>query len=245
MSGHSKWATIKRKKGATDAKRGQLFTKLIKEISVAARNGGDPTGNPRLRTAIATARANSMPNDNIERAIKKGTGELEGVNYEENVYEGYGPAGVAMLVESLTDNKNRTVAELRNIFNKKGGNLGEAGSVAWVFHKKGILSFDKTGLTEDKIMELALEAGAEDVKDADDVWEVFTDPGDFENIREKLVSLKPIHAEVTMIPQNTVKLDEDDARKMLSLIENLEEHDDVQKVHANFDIAPDILEKIS
>lgn len=248
MSGHSKWATIKRKKGATDAKRGQLFTKFIKEITIAARaGGGDPDGNPRLRTAIATARAGSMPNDNIERAIKKGTGELEGVVYEEHTYEGYGPAGVAILIDSVSDNKNRTVAELRNLLTKKGGNLGETNSVAWVFKKKGLLAFDKKTASEDKLMEVGLDAGAEDIVDADDTWEVLTDPHDFEKVKEALekAGLKPTHAEVSMLPQNTIKLNESDAAKMLALMEALEEHDDVQKVHANFDIPMEIMEKLS
>ncbi|HBF12217.1 MAG TPA: YebC/PmpR family DNA-binding transcriptional regulator [Deltaproteobacteria bacterium] len=248
MSGHSKWATIKRKKGATDAKRGQLFTKLIKEITVAARMGGDdPNGNPRLRTAIAGARSQSMPNDNIERAIKKGTGELEGVNYEEIMYEGYGPAGVALIIESLTDNKNRTVSEIRNILSKKGGNLGEAGSVSWGFKKKGILSFDKKTISEEKLMETALEAGAEDIKDADDTFDVETDPQHFEKVKEALAKagLNPTHAEIAMIPENTIKLNLEEATKMLALMEALEDHDDIQKVYANFDIPADVMEKIS
>lgn len=247
MSGHSKWATIKRKKGAADAKRGQLFTKLIKEITVAARmGGGDPAGNPRLRSAILTARGNSMPNDNIDRAIKKGTGELEGVSYEEMTYEGYGPKGVAVIVSSLTDNKNRTVAEIRNIFSKKGGNLGESGSVGWIFSKKGLLTFDKGVSTEDKLMEIGLEVGAEDVKDEGDVFSVTTDPADFENVREAFVKagLTPLEAEVSLIPSNTVKLEFEDAEKMLNLIEALEENDDVQKVYANFDISSEIMEKL-
>lgn len=246
MSGHSKWATIKRKKGAADARRGQLFTKLIKELTVAARiGGGDPNGNPRLRSAIATARAGSMPGDNIERAIKKGTGELEGVSYEEVTYEGYGPGGVAIIIESLTDNKNRTVAELRNIFSKRGGNLGESGSVGWMFHKKGLLSFDKKTVTEEKLMEAALEAGAEDIKDSGDTWDVITTPADFEAVRDALKSFNPIHAEISMIPQNTVELSRPDAEKMLKLMEVIEEHDDVQKVYANFDIPTDIIEQLT
>ena len=247
MSGHSKWATIKRKKGATDAKRGQMFTKLIKEITVAARaGGGDPNGNPRLRTAIASARASSMPNDNIDRAIKKGTGELEGVNYEEVSYEGYGPKGVALMIDSLTDNKNRTVAEIRNLLSKKGGNLGESGSVAWVFHKKGFLSFDKKSIPEDKIMEAALDAGAEDITDTEETWDVTCAPADFEKVKGALQAFKPLHAEISRIPQNTVELTElSDAQKMLNLMEALEEHDDVQKVYANFDIPAAILEKVT
>lgn len=247
MSGHSKWATIKRKKGATDAKRGQLFTKLIKEITIAARTGGgDPNGNPRLRSAIATARAGSMPNDNIDRAIKKGTGELEGVNYEEVSYEGYGPKGVALMIDSLTDNKNRTVAEIRNLLSKKGGNLGESGSVAWMFHKKGFLSFDKKSVPEDKIMEAALNAGAEDITDTEETWDVTCAPADFEKVKEALQTFKPLHAEISRLPQNTIELsDVGDAQKMLNLMEALEDHDDVQKVYANFDIPAQILEKLT
>ncbi len=248
MSGHSKWATIKRKKGAADAKRGAMFTKLIKEITVAARmGGGDPNGNPRLRTAIDKARGSSMPNDNIDRAIKKGTGELEGVNYEEMTYEGYGPAGVAVMIESLTDNKNRTVSELRNIFSKAGGNLGETGSVGWMFEKKGILTFDKKGVSEEKLMEAALEAGAEDIKDSDSNWDVLTTPSDFDTVKTTLEKsgFKASNGEVSMIPKNTVQLEQADAEKMLKLIDTLEDHDDVQKVFANFDISADILEKIN
>jgi YebC/PmpR family DNA-binding regulatory protein len=245
VSGHSKWATIKRKKGAADAKRGQLFTKLIKEITVAARmGGGDPNGNPRLRSAIATAKTGSMPGDNIERAIKKGTGELEGVTYEEVSYEGYGPGGVALIIQSLTDNKNRTVAELRNLLSKRGGNMGESGSVSWMFQKKGFLSFDKKNVSEDKLIEAALDAGAEDVKDAEDSWEVITEPGTFETVREALNHFKPLQAEISMVPQNTIELDESKAQKMLDLMEALEDHDDVQKVFANFDIPAAVMEKL-
>ena|SRR3990167_5387169 len=247
MSGHSKWATIKRKKGAADAKRGQLFTKLIKEITVAARmGGGDPGGNPRLRKAIEIARAGSMPNDNIDRAIKKGTGELEGVHYEEVTYEGYGPAGVAMIVESVTDNKNRTVAEIRNLFAKKGGNLGEANSVSWMFEKKGLLSFDKKTTSEEKLMECALEAGAEDIKDEEDAWDVITAPADFEKVKETLTKagFKPLHADLSLIPKNTIRLERGNAEKVLGLMEALEDHDDVQKVHANFDIPAEVMEQI-
>lgn len=247
MSGHSKWATIKRKKGAADAKRGQLFTKLIKELTVAARTGGgDPGGNPRLRKAIELARAGSMPNDNIERAIKKGTGELEGVNYEEVTYEGYGPAGVAMIVESLTDNKNRTVADIRNLFAKKGGHLGEANSVSWMFEKKGLLSFDKKSANEEKIMECALEAGAEDIKDEEDTWDVITTPADFDKVKEALTKagFKPLQADISLIPKNTVRLERGGAEKILALMEALEDHDDVQKVHANFDIPAEVMDQI-
>lgn len=248
MSGHSKWATIKRKKGANDAKRGAMFTKFIKEITVAARmGGGDPNGNPRLRTAIDKARASSMPMDNIERAIKKGTGDLEGVSYEEMVYEGYGPAGVAIIVESLTDNKNRTVSELRNMLSKNGGNLGESGSVSWMFDKKGIISFEKAGVEEDKIMEVALEAGAEDIKDSDVQWDVVTAPSDFDSVKQALekAGFKSVSSDISLAPKNTIALNEVEAQKMLKLMDLLEEHDDVQKVSANFDISTEIMEKIS
>lgn len=248
MSGHSKWSTIKHKKGAADAKRGRLFSKLIKEITVAARTGGgDPTGNPRLRTAIATARSNSLPGDNIERAIKRGTGELEGVSYEEIIYEGYGPGGIAIIIESMTDNKNRTIAELRNEFSKRGGNLGDTGSVGWMFDKKGFLNFDKKSTSEDKLMEVALEAGAEDIIDGEDSWEVITSPSDFEKVKEAIekTELKPFQAEISRIPKNTVKLSLEDAEKILKLMEALEDHDDVQKAYANFDIPVEIMEKIS
>ncbi len=248
MSGHSKWATIKRKKGAEDAKRGKVFTKLIREIAVAAKNGGgDPDGNPRLRTVIEKARAANMPQDNVARAIKKGTGELEGVNYEEHTYEGYGPGGAAVILDILTDNRNRTISEVRNIFSKNGGNMGEAGCVAWVFKKRGVLQFDKKAASEEQLMELALEAGAEDLKDEEDLWDVMTDPVHFESVKKALEAkgLKPSSAEVTMVPQNTVKLGGGDAEKMLRLMEALEDHDDVQNVYSNFDIPKEEMERIS
>ncbi len=248
MSGHSKWATIKRKKGAADAKRGQLFTKLIKELTIAARmGGGDPTGNPRLRTAIEKARAGSMPNDNIDRAIKKGTGELEGLHYEEVMYEGYAPAGVAVLIESVTDNKNRTVAEIRNLFSKNGGHMGESGSVSWMFEKKGVLTFDKKSSSEDQLMEIALDAGAEDIKDSESQWDVLCTPADFEKVKSALekANLKPISAEVTMVPKNVMQLSLPDAEKVLKFMEVLEDHDDVQKTYANFDIPQEVLDKLS
>lgn len=247
MSGHSKWSTIKRKKGAADAKRGQLFTKFIKEITVAARiGGGDINGNPRLRKAVATAKENSMPSDNIDRAIKKGTGELEGTAYEEITYEGYGPSGVALLIEAMTDNKNRTVAELRNLLSKKGGNLGESGCVAWMFEKKGLIQFDKKLFSEETIMDRALQCGAEDVREGEEGWEIICDPGDFDTIDENLrkSGMAPQLSEITMIPNNTVQLAEENARKVLALMEALEEHDDVQKVHANFDIPLEIMDKL-
>jgi YebC/PmpR family DNA-binding regulatory protein len=248
MSGHSKWATIKRKKGAEDAKRGKTFTKLIREISVAAKSGGgDPAGNPRLRTVVDKARAANMPQDNIIRAIKKGTGELEGVNYEEQTFEGYGPGGVALMFDVLTDNKNRTVSEIRHLLSKNGGNLGESGCVAWTFAKKGILRFDKKQTTEDQLMEIALDAGAEDIKDEEDTLEVLTDPSHFEVVKKAIETkgLKALEAEVTMIPQNSVRLVGADAEKMVKLMEALEDHDDVQNVYANFDISKEEMEKLS
>ena len=245
MSGHSKWSTIKRKKGATDAKRGKIFTKLIKEITVAARfGGGDVDANPRLRTAIANAKAENMPKDNIERAIKKGTGELEGFTYEEVIYEGYGPGGAAVLVESVTDNKNRTVADVRHIFSKCGGNLGEAGCVGWMFEKKGYLVFEKDDVDEETLMEIALEAGADDVRDEETTFEVITAPRDFDGVQKAFdeKSLKYVVAEITMVPQSTVKLEGKEAEQMMRLMEGLEDSDDVQKVYSNFDISDTTLE---
>ena len=248
MSGHSKWSSIKHKKGAADAKRGRIFTKIIREISVAARaGGGDPDGNPRLRTAIAAAKAENMPKDNIERAIKKGTGELEGTHYEESVLEGYGPNGVAILVDLMTDNKNRTIAELRHAFAKHNGNIGSTGCVAWMFDKKGLISFDKEKVDEDKLMEVALDAGAEDINDEGTTLEVITASNDFEAVKEALdkKGLQYIYAKISMIPQNTVKLNEKEAEQVLKLMEALEDSDDVQSVYANFDIPDDIVEKIT
>jgi YebC/PmpR family DNA-binding regulatory protein len=239
MSGHSKWSSIKHKKAATDAKRGKIFTKVIKEITVAARmGGGDIETNPRLRTAVQAAKAENMPKDNIERAIKKGTGELEGVNYEEISYEGYGPGGAAVLVESLTDNKNRTVADIRSIFGKNGGNLGENGCVAWMFDKKGYIVVESSAVDEDTLMETALEAGAEDIREDDSNYEVITEPGDFEAIKEAIdtASIPYIDAEVTMLPQNTTNLAGKEAEQMVRLMEMLEDCDDVQKVYTNADI---------
>lgn len=249
MSGHSKWANIKHKKGAADAKRGKIFTRLIKEVTVAARmGGGDPDGNPRLRSAIATARAENMPKDNIIRAIKKGTGELEGEVYDEILYEGYGPGGVAVLVECMTDNRNRTVADVRHYFAKSNGNLGESGCVAWMFDKKGQILVNKSTISEDELMELALEAGAEDVLEEDEQFQVLTAPEDFDEVRESLEKAGVVfeEASVTMIPQNIVEVTEEKpARALLKLLENLEDHDDVQNVHANFDIDNDLMEKLS
>jgi YebC/PmpR family DNA-binding regulatory protein len=238
MSGHSKWHTIKHKKGATDAKRGKLFTRLIKEITVAARSGGDMDANARLRKAVSDAKAGNMSNDTIERAIKRGTGELEGVSYEEITYEGYGPAGVAVMVESVTDNRNRTVAELRHMFSKNGGNLGESGSVGWLFDKKGYIVVAKSVMPEYQLFEVATEAGAEDLRDDEDNFEIITAPENFEAVHEavKKAGVEPQAADVEMIPKSYVKLEGAEARSMLKLMETLEDHEDVQKVSANFDI---------
>ncbi|HSK73950.1 MAG TPA: YebC/PmpR family DNA-binding transcriptional regulator [Pyrinomonadaceae bacterium] len=239
MSGHSKWHTIKHKKGALDAKRGKIFTKLIKEITVAARTGGgDPDANARLRKAISDAKAENMPNDTIDRAIKRGTGELEGVNYEEITYEGYGPNGVAVLIETMTDNRNRTVAELRHLFSKNAGNLGESGSVAWMFDKKGYIVVDKEAKSEEELFEIAIEAGADDLQSDGDTFEILTAPESFEAVSEavKNAGIEPQVAEVSMIPQNYIHLEGADAKQMLKLYEAIDDHDDVQKVYANFDI---------
>ena len=249
MSGHSKWSTIKRKKGAIDSKRGKIFTKLIKEITLAARlGGGDIEGNSRLRSAVMAAKEENMPKDNIDRAIKKGTGELGGgAAYEEGTYEGYGPAGVAGIVEGMTDNKNRTVAEIRHIFSKHGGNLGENGCVAWMFDKKGSIVFDKKAVSEDALMESALEAGADDVRDQETEWEVITDPLAFEAVKRAIdqKGWKYLEARVGMIPQNTIKLEAGKAEQMLKLMEKLEDNDDVQNLYANFDISDEVMEKLS
>lgn len=248
MSGHSKWATIKHKKGAADAKRGKVFSKLIKEITVAARvGGGDPDGNASLRTILDKARAANMPNDNIVRAIKKGTGNLEGFSYDEVTFEGYGPGGVAMLVETLTDNRNRTVAELRHLFAKMGGNLGEAGCVGWMFTKCGVLTFNKGQNTEELLMSVAIDAGADDIRDEEDLLSVITVPGRFEAVKAacEKSGLKAVEASVQMVPQNTVKLQRNDAEKMLKLMDALEDHDDVQNVYANFDIESKLIEELA
>jgi YebC/PmpR family DNA-binding regulatory protein len=239
MSGHSKWATIKHKKGALDARRGKIFTKLIKEITVAARlGGGDPDANPRLRTAIAAAKAENMPADNIKRAIQKGTGELPGTSYEESVYEGYGPGGVAMMVEVATDNKNRTISEIRHIFSKNGGNLSESGSVAWMFQKKGYIVVEKEKADEEKLLNLVMETGAEDLNDDGSNWEIFTAVNDLQRVVERLKAenITPAVAEISMIPQSYVKLSGKSAQQVLRLSEELEDHDDVQHVYSNFDI---------
>lgn len=246
MSGHSKWAGIKHKKGLIDAKKGKLFSKLTKDITLAAKHGGgNPDANPTLRTILSKAKEANMPNENIERAIKKGTGELPGVVYEEVVYEGYAHGGVAVLVEVTTDNKNRTSAEIRNIFSKRGGNLAGTGSVSWLFHKKGFILIDKKVADEDKLMSIVLESGAEDLKTEGDTYEVITDPKDIEKIKTKLQENNvPCQvAEITMLPQTTVKVDKGLASQVLGLVEALEEHEDVQNVYANFDIPDEVLAK--
>jgi YebC/PmpR family DNA-binding regulatory protein len=239
MSGHSKWHTIKHKKAAADSKRGRVFTKIIKELTVAARvGGGDPNGNPRLRTVLAAAKAANMPKDNIDKAIKKGTGELPGVSYDEVSYEGYGPGGVAVYVQALTDNKNRTLPEIRHLFSKYGGNLGAENCVGWMFEKKGYLVVPKSATGEDALMELVLEAGGDDVRDDGDNWEVFTPSDRLEQVREALSkrNVSVATAEISMVPKNTVKIEGKKAQQVLSMMDGLEEHDDVQNVWANFDI---------
>jgi YebC/PmpR family DNA-binding regulatory protein len=243
MAGHSKWANIKHRKGAQDAKRGKIFTKLIKEIITAARiGGGDIDSNPRLRSAVMAAKGENMPKDNWERAIKKGTGELEGVNYEESTYEGYGPGGAAIYVEALTDNKNRAVSEIRHALTKHGGNMGENGCVAYMFDKKGYLVVEQNASDEEALMEVALEAGAEDVREDGDNFEVITAPEDYEAVKEAIdaASIATIAAEVTMLPQTMMTLDGDTALKMIKLIDALEDCDDVQKVYTNADIPDDL-----
>jgi YebC/PmpR family DNA-binding regulatory protein len=240
MSGHSKWATIKHKKGALDAKRGKIFTRLIKEITISAKQGGgDPDGNPRLRGAIAAAKAENMPADNIKRAIQRGTGELEGVNYEEITYEGYGPGGVAVIVDVLTDNKNRAVSEIRHAFSKNGGNLGESNSVSWMFTKKGVIVVAKNAVSEDRLTEVVLDAGADDLSDEGDNWEILCDPKEFEGVMNALKAAKitPEHGEVTMISSTYTKLEGAPANQMMRLLETLEDLDDAQNVYSNFDMA--------
>lgn len=247
MSGHSKWSSIKHRKAIVDAKRGKLFTKLIREIMVAARSGGgDPETNPRLRTAITTARNANMPSDNIDRAVKKGTGEVEGVSYEEVHYEGYGPHGVAIYVRCLTDNKNRTASEIRNIFAKKGGSMAGAGSVAWIFEKKGLIVVSQSQTTEERLMEIVLQAGAEDLSPTGDKFEIITDPSAFETVKRALEKTKlvPESAELTFIPKNQVSLTPDKARAVLALIDALEDHDDVQNVYANFEIPDEVMKEL-
>ncbi len=248
MSGHSKWHSIKHKKAKVDAQRGRIFTKLIKEITVAARmGGGDPEANPRLRVAIAAAKAANMPAKNIDNAIKKGTGELPGVVYEDVTYEGYGPGGVAVFVEAVTDNRNRTVAEMRHLFSKYGGNLGENGSVSWIFERKGLIRVPKDQYTEDELMEIILEAGAEDMKVTDDMYEIYTGFEDFHKVRNALEEQGIVmdSAELTRIPQNTIKIEGKTAEQMLKLLDVLDEHDDVQNVYANFDIDDAEMERLA
>ncbi len=247
MSGHSKWATIKHKKGALDAKRGKIFTRLIKEISIAAKNGGDPDTNPRLRGAIVAAKAENMPADNIKRAIQRGTGELPGATYEEFSLEGYGPGGVALLLDINTDNRNRTVSEIRHVFGKNGGNMAEAGAVSWMFHKKGDIVIPKAAAKEDDLMGIVLDAGADDLRDDGETWEVLTDPSSYEAVLEavKKAGIQPASSSVAMIPQNYIKLEGQPAHQMIRLVEALEEHDDVQSVHSNFDIDQKVLEEVA
>ena len=248
MSGHSKWASIKHKKAATDAKRGNLFTRIIKELAVAARmGGGDPDANPRLRKAIADAKAANMPADNIKRAIMKGTGQLEGVSYEEMSYEGYGPGGVAVFIETLTDNKNRTVSEVRHIFSKHGGNLGESGSVAWIFQRKGYIVVERSQASEDDLMDIILEAGAEDMKEDGDNYEIFTSPEDYEAVDQALKDkgIETAVSTLSMVPQNTVQLEGKKAEQCLKLMDALEDQDDAQHVWANFDIDEEEISKYS
>jgi len=248
MSGHSKWSSIKHKKAANDAKRGKVFTKLIKEVTIAAKeSGGDPDKNPRLRTAIANAKTQNVPNDKIETSILRGTGQLPGMSFEEILYEGYGPGGVAIIVEVVTDNKNRSVADMRYIFSKNGGNLGENGCVAWMFNKKGLITIDKDKADEDDIIAIALEAGAEDVDVSDDSYEILTAPEDFDKVKNAVneAEIEMNLAEVSMIPQTTITVEDKEAHQVLKLVELLEEYDDTQNVHANFDIDDDIIEQLA
>lgn len=245
MSGHNKWSSIKHKKGATDAKRGKIFTRIVKEIILAAKSSGDPDMNPRLRTAIAAAKENNMPKDNIERAIKRGTGEIEGAAYEEITYEGYGHNGVGIVVEAMTDNKNRTVAEIRHAFSKYGGSMAESGSVAWNFEQKGFMNVPAVGIDEDEFMMQALEAGAEDVELNDEYFDIYTSPGDFHSVITNLEKMGfPVkNAELTRVPKNTINADEV-ASKLMKLIDYLEDLDDVQKVYANFELSDEVMEKL-
>jgi len=244
MSGHSKWSTIKHKKGAADAKRGKIFTRILKEMTVAARMGGGDyqTGNPRLRAAVAEAKANNMPKDNIERAIKRGTGEIEGLTYEELTYEGYGPGGVAVMVETMTDNTNRTTPEIRHIFEKCGGNMGTPGSVRFQFERKGYFAVEKSAVSEDKLMEVALEAGADDLQTEDEGFEIYTSPENFEQVRQALEknNIPTVEAKLGQVPGNYVKVDEGKAKSMMRLIEMLDDHEDVQNVWTNFDMPEEL-----
>ncbi|HUB78529.1 MAG TPA: YebC/PmpR family DNA-binding transcriptional regulator [Bryobacteraceae bacterium] len=247
MSGHSKWATIKHKKAALDAKRGKSFTRIIKEITIAARSGGDPDGNPRLRTAILAAKAVSMPSDNIKKAVMRGTGELEGGQIEEVMFEGYGPGGAAILVNVATDNRNRTVSEIRHVFSKNGGNMGEQGSVAWMFERKSQILIPHDKASEDQLMEVVLEAGGDDIKDQGDQWEVLSDPNAHEAVLKALEAAKipTEEASIAMVPKNLLRLEGKNAASMLRLSEALEEHDDVQNVYSNFDIDEKELEALT
>lgn len=246
MSGHSKWATTKHRKAAVDAKRGKIFTRIAKEVTVAARQGGgDPYSNPRLRSAIAEAKANNMPNDNIERAIKKGTGELAGETYEEVSYEGYGPGGVALIIEAVTDNRNRTIADIRHILSRNGGNLGERGCVSWMFSKRGLIVVNKSEANEDDLLAIALEADAEEMKTEDDRYEILTPPDRFEAVKAGIetANIPIVLAQISMLPNTTVRVEGKEAEQVLKLIEALEENDDIQNVYANFDMPDEMLEK--
>ncbi len=247
MSGHSKWATIKHKKGALDAKRGKIFTRLLKEISVAAKGGGNPDSNARLRTAVAAAKAENMPQDNIKRAILRGTGELEGVNYEEITFEGYGPGGVAIIVEVLTDNRNRTVSEIRHAFSKNGGNLGSTGSVLHMFSKKGVIAVEKSAASEEKLMDIVLEHGGEDLRDEGDAWEIITNPGAYEGVLAavKAAGITPTLNEITMLASTYTKLEGPAANQMIRLLEVLEDFDDTQNVYSNFDMDAEQMEQVA
>lgn len=247
MSGHSKWATIKHKKGALDAKRGKVFTRLIKEITIAARAGGDPDGNPRLRGAILAAKAENMPADNIKRAIQRGTGELEGATYEEITFEGYGPGGVALIVEVTTDNRNRAVSEIRHTFSKNGGNLGETGSVRFLFSKKGVIAVEKSAATEEQLMNIVLEAGGEDLNDEGDTWEILTDPSSYEDVLNavKAAGIPVAMSEVTMIASTYTKLEGPAAAQMMRLLDTLEDLDDTQNVYSNFDMDAEQMEQVA
>jgi len=247
MSGHSKWATIKHKKGALDAKRGKIFTQLIKEITIAAKSGGDPDGNPRLRSAIAAAKAENMPNDNIKRAIQRGTGELPGAVYEEISFEGYGPGGVALIVDATTDNRNRAVSEIRHTFSKHGGNLGEPNSVRFMFSKKGVIAVSKSVADEEKLMNIVLESGGEDLNDEGDTWEIITEPSAYEAVAQAVrdAKIETVMSEITMIASTYTKLEGPQAAQMVRLIEALEDHDDVNNVYSNFDLDAKQLEEVT
>lgn len=245
MSGHSKWATIKHKKGALDAKRGKIFTRIIKEITMAAKGGGDPEKNPRLRTAVAAAKAENMPQDNIKRAIQRGTGELEGVNYEEITFEGYGPGGVAIIVDVMTDNRNRAVSEIRHAFSKHGGNLGESGSVRFMFSKKGLIAIEKDAASEEQLMDIVLEHGGDDLNDEGETWEITTEPNALEGVvtAVKAAGIPVLSSEVTMLASTYTKLEGSPANQMIRLLEVLEDCDDTQNVYSNFDMDPDQMEE--